>query len=59
MKNKAVQAMMAIQHNVKPEEVTIEFTYAIGSEYNFEVTIHTPVSYEKFDVKVESLPMEV
>ena len=57
MKNKAIQEMMAIQHNVNPKDVRVEFMHAIGSEYNFEVTIWTEDSYEKYEVTVQSKPL--
>lgn len=54
MKNKAIEMMMAIQHNVDPSEVRVEFTHAIGSEYHYEVTIRTEYTYQKFEVTVQS-----
>jgi hypothetical protein len=57
MKNIAVQEMMAIQHNVNPKDVRVEFTHAVGSEYNFEVTIWTEDLYQKYEVTVQSKPL--
>lgn len=58
MKNKAIEMMMAIQHNVDPSDVRVEFTHAIGSknhsESHFEVTIWTEDKYEKFEIIVKS-----
>lgn len=54
MKNRAIEAMMAIQHNVSTSNVRVEFTHVIGSEYHYEVTIWTEYTYEKFEVIVQS-----
>jgi hypothetical protein len=42
MKNRAVQSMLAIQYNVDPERVKVEFLYCTGSEYAFKVIINLP-----------------
>jgi hypothetical protein len=60
MKNRAVQHMLAIQYNVDPERVEVEFLYCIGSEYVFKVIVNLPddipisKTRKELIVKVES-----
>jgi len=39
MKNKAIQLMIAKQHNVNEEDVTVEHIATTDSKYEFKVTV--------------------
>jgi len=60
MKNRAIQSMLAVQYNVDPKRVDVEFLYSIGSEYVFRVIVNlpdnVPTSHSRKDltIKVEA-----
>jgi len=53
MKNRAVQQMIAVQYNVEPECVSVEFLYSIGCEYVFRVIVDHPTEHRRdLNIKV-------